>query len=160
MHVRPFWKYLNIFLSDACKVAQNDAWYIFALLLSFVFVSDHQFITLVQCYKFMFWSIYLCEWFAFNVFKLRLGTPFTGGGGAHEVLKYRITVDFFANYRNTVIKFLWKYHHRSIFYQKLYFLVTVGWLKHRIPSIFYSNHRITAQKIGKYRIQSYRTPPV
>ena len=81
------------------------------------------------------------------------------GRGAYDVLNYRITVDFFKNYRNTVIKFLYEYRHRSIFYQILYFPVTVGWLKYRIPSIFYSNHRITAQKIGKYRIPSYRTPP-
>ena len=46
--------------------------------------------------------------------------------GAYEVLNERITVDFFENYHNTVIKFLYKYHHRSIFYQKLYFPVTVG----------------------------------
>ena len=32
-------------------------------------------------------------------------------------------------------------------------------LKYRIPSIFHSNHRITAQNIGKYRISSYHTPP-
>ena len=74
------------------------------------------------------------------------------GGRAYEVLNYRITVDFFKNYRNTVIKFLYKYRYRSIFYQKLYFSVTVGWLKYRILSIFYSNHRIAAQKIGLYRI--------
>ena len=47
-------------------------------------------------------------------------------GGAYEVLNYRITVDFFENYRNTVIKFLSKYRHCSIFYQKLYFRVTVA----------------------------------
>ena len=80
-------------------------------------------------------------------------------GGAYGVLDYRITVYFFENYRTTVIKFLSKYCHRSTFYQTLYFPVTVGWLKYRIPSIFYSNHRITAKKIGKYRIPSYRTPP-
>ena len=45
---------------------------------------------------------------------------------AYEILNYRITVDFFENYRNTVIKFLYKYSHRSIFYQKLYIPVTVG----------------------------------
>ena len=38
------------------------------------------------------------------------------GRGAYEVLDYRITVDFFENYRNTVIKFLYKYRHRSISY--------------------------------------------
>ena len=46
--------------------------------------------------------------------------------GAYEVLNYRITVDFFENYSTTVIRFFSKYHHRSIFYQKLYFPVTVG----------------------------------
>ena len=64
----------------------------------------------------------------------------------YEVLNYRITCDFFENYRNTVINFLYKYRHRSIFYHKLYFPVTVGWLIYRIPSIFHSNYRITAQK--------------
>ena len=29
-----------------------------------------------------------------------------------------------------------------------------------VPSIFYSNHRITAKKIGKYQIPSYRAPPL
>ena len=48
------------------------------------------------------------------------------GGGAYEVLNYRITVDFFENYRDTVIKFFYKYRHRSVFYQKLYFPVTIG----------------------------------
>ena len=38
------------------------------------------------------------------------------GGGAYKVLDYRITVDFFKNYRNIVIKFLYNYRHRSIFY--------------------------------------------
>ena len=38
------------------------------------------------------------------------------GGGANEVFDYRITVDFFENYRNTVIEFLYNYRHRSIFY--------------------------------------------
>ena len=46
--------------------------------------------------------------------------------GACEVLNYRITVDFFENYRDTVITFLYKYRHHSIFYPKLYFPVTVG----------------------------------
>ena len=32
----------------------------------------------------------------------------------HNILNYRITVDFFEHYRNTVIKFLSKYRHRSI----------------------------------------------
>ena len=78
--------------------------------------------------------------------------------GAYEVLNYRITVEFFQNYRNTVIKCLFEYRHCSIFYQKLYFPVTVRWLTYRIPSISYSNHRITTQKIGKYRTPSYRAP--
>ena len=38
-----------------------------------------------------------------------------GGGGAYKVLNYRVTVDFFENYRNNVIKFLYKYRYRSIF---------------------------------------------
>ena len=46
--------------------------------------------------------------------------------GAFEVLNYRITVGFFENYRNTVINFFYEYRHRSIFYQQLYFPVTVG----------------------------------
>ena len=33
---------------------------------------------------------------------------------------------FFENYRNTVIKFLYKYRHRSSFYEKLYFLSPLG----------------------------------
>ena len=90
---------------------------------------------------------------------MRLWISKTQYGGAYEVLDYRIIVDFFENYRNTVIKYLYKYRHRSIFYQKLCFTVTARWLNYRIPSIFYSNYRNTAQKIGKYRIPSYRTPP-
>ena len=49
-----------------------------------------------------------------------------------------LTVDFFKNHCNTVIKFLYK--HRSILYQKLYFTVTVRWLKYRMPTI-YSSYR-------------------
>ena len=54
-----------------------------------------------------------CFFSKFNSFPLP-------GGWAYEVLNYRITVDFFENYRNTVINFLYKYRHRSIFYQNLY----------------------------------------
>ena len=46
--------------------------------------------------------------------KVTLLLPSTEGG-AYEVLNYRITVDFFENYRNTVIEYLYKYRHRSIF---------------------------------------------
>ena len=49
-----------------------------------------------------------------------------GGRGAYEVLNYRILVDFFENYRDTVIKFLYNYRHRCNFYKKLYFPVAVG----------------------------------
>ena len=66
---------------------------------------------------------------------------------------------FFENYRITIIKFLFIYRHRRIFYQKLDFPITVRYLKHWIPNIFYSNYRNTLQKIGKYRIPRYRTPP-
>ena len=51
--------------------------------------------------------------------------------GAYEVLNYSITIDFNENYRNTVIKFSYKYRHRSIFYQILYFPVTVAVVKIR-----------------------------
>ena len=65
---------------------------------------------------------------------------------------------FFENYRITIIKFSFIYRHCRIFYQKLDFLITVRYLKHLIPNIFYSNYRNTLQKIGKYRIPPYRTP--
>ena len=65
---------------------------------------------------------------------------------------------FFENYRITIIKFSFIYRHCRIFYQKLDFLITVRYLKHLIPNIFYSNYRNTLQKIGKYRIPRYRTP--
>ena len=51
------------------------------------------------------------------------------GGGAYEVLDYRITIQFFGNYRDIVIKFLYKYCHHIIFYHKLYFTVSVMRLK-------------------------------
>ena len=51
-----------------------------------------------------------------------------GSAGAYKFLNYRITVDVFENYRNTVIHFFYRYRHRSIFYQRLYFTVTVRWL--------------------------------
>ena len=81
-----------------------------------------------------------------------------GGGGV--VSNYRITIDICENYRNTVIKYLYKYPHRSIFNQILYFTVTGKWLKYRILTIFDSNYRNTVQKIDKYRIPSYRTRPM
>ena len=65
-----------------------------------------------------------------------------GWVGAHEILNYRIIVDFFENYRNQI------YRHHSIFYQKLYIIVTVRWLKYRMPSICYPNNRNTVQKLA------------
>ena len=40
------------------------------------------------------------------------------------------------NYRDNVIKFLIKYSHHSIFYQKFYFTVTVRSLKYRMLTFF------------------------
>ena len=68
------------------------------------------------------------------------------GGGANEVLNYHITVNSFENYCNIALNYLYKYRHRSIFYQNLYFIVNVRWLKNRIPTIFYSNYQSTVQK--------------
>ena len=48
------------------------------------------------------------------------------GEGAYEVLNHRTTVDLFENYRNAVVICLYKYLQRNIFYQNLYFPVTVG----------------------------------
>ena len=62
--------------------------------------------------------------------------------GAYNVLNYRIAVDFFENYCSTVIKFLYKYRHRSICYQKLYLPSPLGaWntqKSYRVCTIFYT----------------------
>ena len=53
-------------------------------------------------------------------------TPIELNGGLHEILNYRIIVEFCKNYRYTAIKLMYKYCPRSIFYQKLYVTVTVA----------------------------------
>ena len=67
--------------------------------------------------------------------------------GVYEFLNYCITVDFFKNYSNTVIKFLCKYNHRSTSYQKSYFTVSSRWPNYRILTIFYSNYGNTIQQL-------------
>ena len=83
---------------------------------------------------------------ALEFFKRALVTLFS------ESIFLSLNADFFENYRNTAIKFLYKYRQHSIFYQKLYFTVTVMWLKNRIPAISFSNYQNTEPKIGtEYR---------
>ena len=74
--------------------------------------------------------------------------------GAYEVLNYRITVDFFRNYRDTVIKFLYKYRHRSIFYQKLYIFPSPwgDWNTEYRPFFI----QITVSPLKKSAITEYR----
>ena len=46
-----------------------------------------------------------------------------------------------------------------MFYQKLYFTVTVGILKYRIPTLFYSNYRNTVQKLANTEYRDIVRPP-
>ena len=71
------------------------------------------------------------------------------GGGAYEVLNHRITVDFFKNYRNTIIEFLYIYRHHQIFYLKLY-----------ITDQFYSIHRNNVQKLANNKYRHIVRPPI
>ena len=68
----------------------------------------------------------LVEATSYHIFPFEL----TIWGGAYEVLNYRITLDFFENYCNTVVKFLYEYRYRRVFYQKLCFTVTVSRVSH------------------------------
>ena len=70
---------------------------------------------------------------------------------AYEILNYRITVDFFENYCNTIIKFLYNYRHRSIFYLKMYITITIMGTK--IPN---TDHFLF--KSPKYRPKNWQIP--
>ena len=94
--------------------------------LNIIPISQREHMTLcIECITFTLFMLCYFHWDSVYYSYLKSFNLPLEGGGAYKVLNYHITVDFFENYCNTLINFLYKYHHRRIFYQKMHFPITV-----------------------------------